>query len=49
MEIQFGYYKKVLLRWHWNRQPREVVELLSLEILKKRVDVAVNDMAYWAW
>ena len=28
---------------HWNRLPREVGKLLSLEIFKKGVDVALRD------
>lgn len=27
---------------HWNRQPREVVESASLELLKRQVDVALG-------
>jgi len=29
---------------HWNRLPREVVKSPSLEVLKKRVDVALQDL-----
>lgn len=29
--------------WHWNRLPRELVELPSLEVLKY-MDVALGDM-----
>ena len=29
---------------HWNRLPMEVVDSLSLEVSKERVDVAIRDM-----
>ena len=31
----------------WNELPRELIESLSLEVLKKQLDVALSDMVYW--
>lgn len=30
---------------HWNRLPREVMESLCLEVFRKQVDMAPQDMA----
>jgi len=36
------FTKKVIK--HWNRLPREVVELPALEVFKKHVDVSLTDL-----
>ena len=41
------FSKRVAVYWH--RLPREVVESLSLEVLKNRGDVALRVMGQWAW
>ena len=43
MDIRKHFFLKSMVR-HWNR---EVVESPSLEVFKKRVDVAMRDMVYW--
>jgi len=32
---------------HWNRLPREVVDTLSLEAFKARMDRALSNLVWW--
>jgi len=44
LEVRKNFFTERVVR-HWTRLPREMMESLSLEGVKKRVDLALWDMA----
>ncbi len=43
MDIRKKFFTRKMVR-HWHRLPREVVDALSLETLKVRLDRALNNL-----
>ena len=47
LDIKWNFFSKRGMRYR-NRLPRLVVEPISLEVFKERVDEVLRDVVYWA-